>query len=98
MTMNQNMYNPFSNIYGMNVNIPINIPVMEINIDYFNMRYRRNRGGYSGRGRGGYNGRGRGSYNGRGRRGGNYRGRGNYRGNRGGNFRGRRNLNLSGFM
>ena len=104
MTMNQNMYNPFSNIYGLNVNIPINIPMMEINNAYFNMGYpymmgyRRNRGGYSGRGRGGYNGRGRGGYNGRGRRGGNYRGRGNYRGNRGGNFRGRRNLNLSGFF
>ena len=88
MTMSENMFNPFVNLYEMN----INIPMMEINNEYFNMNfpvrrgYRRNRGGYPARGRGGYNGRGRGNY--RGRRGGNFRGRGNYRGGRGGNFRG----------
>jgi len=105
MTMSQNRFNNFVNLYEMN----INIPTMQTDNEFINMvhsirrGYRRNRGGYFARGRGGYNGRGRGGYNGRGRRGGNFRGRGNYRGGRGGNFRGRVNyfgrddLNFNGF-
>ena len=105
MTMSQNRFNNFVNLYEMN----INIPTMQIDNEFINMvhsirrGYRRNRGGYFARGRGGYNGRGRGGYNGRGRRGGNFRGRGNNRGGRGGNFRGRMNyfgrddLNFNGF-
>ena len=105
MTMSQNRFNNFVNLYEMN----INIPTMQIDNEFINMvhsirrGYRRNRGGYFARGRGEYNGRGRGGYNGRGRRGGNFRGRGNYRGGRGGNSRGRVNyfgrddLNFNGF-
>ena len=97
MTMSQNRFNNFVNLYEMN----INIPTMQIDNEFINMvhsirrGYRRN-GGYFARGRGGYSGRGRGGYNGRGRRGGNFRGRGgNFRGRV--NYFGRDDLNFNGF-